>query len=234
MALAFAAFINDVTPPGPDPAANAEAIVVAVTRSPFTPMAAGLLGIFAMGHEFRYRTIVTTLLVVPHRTQVLVAKALTVTGVSAAMAVLSLGCGLLVCLLMIDTSAAGIHSWSVARGFLGFVGLVVGWGVVGLGITALIRSQMAAIVVLIGYATVVEPLLKSILTMSKVEMLLQLSNYLPFTAASAMIASDGGTLSSSIGETVPPLAPGAGACVFASFVLLLLLIAIRRFGRQSL
>lgn len=234
MALAFSAFINDVTPPGGSAIANGEAIVVSITRSPFTPMAAGLLGIFAVGHEFRYQTIITTLLVVPIRTRVLVAKALTLMAVSVGMAVLTLGVGLLTCVLTISTASAGLQLWSVWRALLGFIALVVGWGLIGLAITSLVRSQTAAIVVLIGFATVVEPLFKSILTMSNVEVLTQIAKYLPFTAASAMVATGGGPLSASIGETSSALDPWAGAAVFAAFTSLVLFMAIRNFKNRSL
>ena len=234
MTLAFAAFINEVVPPGSDKLANSEAIIVAVTRPPFVPMVAGILGILCMGNEFRHRTIITTLLVAPSRNRVLASKALAMSLSSAVTAVFSLLLGTIVCLNVIKTSATGLDTWTVWGAFAGFVVLVMGWGLMGLGIATLVRSQAGAIVTLIGFATVLEPLVKSILTMSNVQILSQVAGFLPFTAASSMIATSGGALSSSIGEASPSLGPWAGGCVFAAFIALILLFATHSFRRSPI
>lgn len=234
MTFAFAAFISEVTPPGSDKMANAEAIIVAVTRSPFAPIGAGLLGILAMGNEFRHGTIITTLLVTPSRTRVLLSKVLSISVASVATAALTLVLGTIVCLNVLNTSATVLDSGPIVRTFAGFVILVTGWGLLGLGIVTLIRSQAAAILTLIGFATVVEPLVKSVLTMTDVQALSQVAGFLPFTAANSMIATSGGALSAAISEAAPSLEPWAGACVFAAFIALILLLAVHRFRRISI
>lgn len=231
--FAFASFINEVSPPGSDKPANAEAIIVAVTRAPFAPMGAGLIGILSMGNEFRHRTVITTLLVTPNRTLVLASKAVSVSVVSIIIAVLALTLGTITCMGVIGTAHTGLELGLTGRAFAGFVVLVAGWGLLGLGTATLIRSQAGAILILIGFATVVEPLLNSILTMSNVQVLDQAAGFLPFTAASSMIATSAGALSATVGEASASLEPWAGGLVYSVFVALVLLLAGRSFSRSQ-
>ncbi|HEY2959590.1 MAG TPA: ABC transporter permease [Actinomycetota bacterium] len=160
--------------------------------------AALLLGILGMTGEFRHQTITQTFLVTPDRGRVVAAKliAYPLAGIVLAVATLAV------------TAAVGA-GWLAAKGMtpslldarlgrvLGVALLSAGLcGLVGLGVGALVRNQVAALVVTLVWVLVVEGLLMSLLNAPS------LGKWLPSAAAAAVITSPGGAHLSRLGGTL--------------------------------
>lgn len=117
-----------------------------------------LLGIIAITGEFRHQTVTPTFLATPHRGRVVISKLVT-------YALAGIGYGVAVVLLAIAialpwVSAKDIDISLSGNGIPGtLVGVVVGvavYAVLGVGIGALIRNQIAAIVGSLVYLFIVE------------------------------------------------------------------------------
>jgi hypothetical protein len=160
--------------------------------------AALLLGILGMVGEFRHHTVTQTFLVTPDRGRVVAAKlvAYPLAGIVLALSILAV------------TAAVGA-GWLAAKGmtpslFDARLGRVVGvallgaglCGLVGVGVGALVRNQVAALVGTLVWVLVVEGLLMSLLNAPS------LGKWLPSAAAAAAITSPGGAHLSRLGGTL--------------------------------
>src|SRR5215216_7964974 len=145
--------------------------------------AALLLGILGMSGEFRHQTVTQTFLVTPDRGRVVAAKlvAYPLAGIALALATLAV-------------TAAVAAGWLAAKGITpslldARLGRVVGvallaaglCGLVGVGVGALVRNQVAALVGTLVWVLVVEGLLMSLLHAPS------LGKWLPSAAAKAAI-----------------------------------------------
>jgi hypothetical protein len=123
-----------------------------------------LVGLLSITGEFRFGTIRPTLLFTPRRPQMLAAKL-----VAALLAGLVLGAvaeGVAFAIGRIVLSARGIP-WALDGGDallvgLGTVGAAVGWAGIGLGVGAIVRAQVGAIVGLLAWMFVAETLLQGL------------------------------------------------------------------------
>jgi ABC-type transport system involved in multi-copper enzyme maturation permease subunit len=160
--------------------------------------AALLLGILGMTGEFRHQTVTQTFLVTPDRGRVVAAKlvAYPLAGIALALATLAI-------------TAAVATGWLAAKGITpslldARLGRVVGvallgaglCGLVGVGVGALVRNQVAALVGTLVWVLVVEGLLVSLLNTPT------LGKWLPSAAATAAITSPGGAHLSRLGGTL--------------------------------
>ena len=121
-----------------------------------------ILGIIGMTQEYRHRTATPTFLTTPRRGRVISAKMLAYAAVAVPMALLVLVVNVVV--VLIYAGARG-HAPSVADNLrtLGASGLVlVVFTVIGVGLGALVRSQVGAIVGALVYLNVIEPIISSI------------------------------------------------------------------------
>jgi ABC-type transport system involved in multi-copper enzyme maturation permease subunit len=122
-----------------------------------------ILGIIGMTQEYRHRTATPTFLASPHRWRVVAAKLV-------AYAVAAVGFAVVVCLV----TALVAHVYASARGaglsvirdnvlVLSRAGLaIVIYAVIGVGLGALVRNQVGAIVGALVFLYVVEPLIGNI------------------------------------------------------------------------
>lgn len=145
-----------------------------------------VLGIRAFTDEFRHGTIITTLLASGSRVRVLAAK-LIVAGLAAAvLAVVTEAAMATVALLLSSIRGAGFSLTS--SDFAGMAGMVAAlslWAAIGVGVAAVVRHQVAAIVGGLIWVLVVENLGSSLLGDS--------GRYLPGQAAHALArAADAG------------------------------------------
>ena len=117
-----------------------------------------ILGIIAITGEFRHQTVTPTFLATPHRGRVVISKLVT-------YLLAGLGYGLAVVLLAVAialpwVSAKGIDISLTANGIPGtLAGVVAGlavYALLGVGVGALVRNQIAAIVGSLVYLFVVE------------------------------------------------------------------------------
>jgi ABC-2 type transport system permease protein len=165
---------------------------------PQLPGAALLLGILGMAGEFRHQTVTQAFLVTPDRGRVVAAKlvAYPLAGIALTLTILAF-------------TAAVAAGWLAAKGITpslppaGALGRMVGvallgsalCGLVGVGVAALVRNQVAALVGVAVWVLVVEGLLLSLLNAPS------LGKWLP-SAAAAAITSPGGVHLSRWGGTL--------------------------------
>ncbi|WP_229068837.1 ABC transporter permease [Actinoplanes sp. DH11] len=147
--------------PGLDTGTGLRALLGILGYTAFVPAAAGALVVTS---EYRHRTAAVTFLFAPRRGRVLAAKLATYGLV-----------GLLYGLVLAGTAAAALFAVAAARGIpLGLptatvlalfarIGLaMVVYLLIGAGVGALLRNQVTALCVVIGYLYVGEPLLMMI------------------------------------------------------------------------
>ncbi|HKQ00331.1 MAG TPA: ABC transporter permease [Actinomycetes bacterium] len=193
--------------------------LVLVPAQPLT-LAALVLGVLGMAGELRHGTATSTFLVTPERGRVVAAKlaAAAVTGLAMSLAssaaVLAVG---LPWLRAKGIEVAIADPWVAAR-VAGLAVAVALYAVLGTGLGALLRNQVAAVVVgLLWWSQGVERVLTGILHQPGLE------RWLPRGAASALTAPGDGTL---------PM--WAGALVFAAYGLVLALLGGRLVARRDL
>jgi ABC-2 type transport system permease protein len=185
--------------------------------------AALLLGILGMAGEFRHQTVTQTFLVTPDRGRVVAAKlvAYPLAGITLTLSILAF-------------TAAVAAGWLAAEGItpslVGAVGVALGQvllgavlaaglcGLVGVGLAALIRNQVAALVGVAVWALVVEGLLMSLLNAPS-----SWAKWLPSAAAGALTNPGGGHLSRL-----------AGALLLASYALALAAAGTRLVVRRDI
>ena len=151
----------------------------------FSSLIAAVLGVIGLTGEYRHLTVTPTFLSVPRRGRVVTAKL-----------IIHLVAGLLLALLCIGAALAVAGPWLDAKGFpidlgsdttrriiLGGIAVVAIYGVIGVGVGALLRNQVAAVVGIVIYLFVAEPILSVIPGVQKAY------PYLPGGAASALTAS---------------------------------------------
>lgn len=175
-----------------------------------------VIGVLAMTTEYRYQTITPTFLGEPSRALVLAAKLVVNFLLGLVAGVLALGAGLLAAApvvaftghpAMLDDPLV----WrSLAQACLG-MGL---WAAIGVGVGALLRNQVAAVVVIIAFSQLVEPLARFGLTAWSATR--DLAQFLPGAAADAMA----GASIYNISSPGPLLDWWQGGLVLAAYALL--------------
>jgi hypothetical protein len=200
---------------GPD----ALRLLVLVPAQPLT-LAALVLGVLGMAGELRHGTATSTFLVTPKRGRVVAGKLAATAVTGLAMAAASSAAVLAVGLPWLRAKGidVAIADAGVAARVAGLAVAVALYAVLGTGLGALLRNQVAAVVVgLLWWSQGVERVLTGILHQPGLE------RWLPMGAASALTAPGDGTL---------PM--WAGALVFAAYGLGLALLGGRLVARRDL
>lgn len=143
-----------------------------------------VLGILAMTSEFRHGTITSTLLTSPDRRQVVAAKLAASAVVGAIFAVIASVVMLAIAVPWLG--AEGVEGSIVAdqlgRAVLGALAATALYGVVGVGVGAVARNQVAALVIALVWIMVVESLLVGLLP--------DVGRWLPGGAAAALTGAE--------------------------------------------
>ncbi|MGX6606457.1 ABC transporter permease [Micromonosporaceae bacterium Da 78-11] len=208
--------------PGLDTETGIRSILGILGYTAFVPAAVGTV---AATSEYRHRTAAVTFLFAPRRWQVLAAK-LTTYGIA----------GLAYGLILAGTAAAALFTVAAGRGIsLGLPGgtvlalltriglAMVVYLLIGVGVGALLRNQVAALCVVIGYLYMGEPLLMIIPGVS---------TFYPVLPGGATAALTDFTyladaMSQETGSTaVQLLPPAAGALLLTAYALAASLIAV--------
>jgi ABC-2 type transport system permease protein len=165
----------------------------ALVSAPATMLsgAALLLGILGITGEFRHHTITQTFLTTPERGRVVAAKLAANALAGIAVAVLTLAVTTAVALPWMNAKGLSVSVLDGGLGrVLGVTLLAAGLcGLVGVGVGALIRNQVAALVGVLVWVLVVEGLLLSLLNAPS------LGKWLPSAAAAALTNPSDGHLS---------------------------------------
>jgi ABC-2 type transport system permease protein len=179
-----------------------------------------VLAAIALTGEFRHRTASATFLATPQRGRLVLAKLATYAVVGAGFALVCIAVTIAVALPWL--SAKGIDVRLAGDGipatFAGVVAVLAIFGLVGVGLGALVRDQVATVVGLLIYLFVVEPVLTNIPALSSWTI------YLPGAAANAV------TQVAQVGQEY--LEPWQGGIVLAgyglAFAVLGALLSMRR------
>lgn len=142
-----------------------------------------VLGAVGVTAEFRYLTATPTFLATPRRARVIVAKMIAYAGYGAGYALVAIAVVLAIALPWLP--AKGIHVSVTGHGIPGVMAAAVAvcviYTVVGVGVGALVRNQVAAIVGSLLYLFVLEGLL------SLIPVVRDYYRFLPGGASSALI-----------------------------------------------
>lgn len=148
------------------------------------PLAA-VLGAIGLTGEFRHRTATTTFLATPHRGRVVAAKLLAygLVGAGYGLAGIAVTAAIAVPWLASNNIHPVLGGGDVAATLAGVIAAMAIFGLVGVGLGALLREQVAAVVGLLVWLFVVERILTSFAAMDRWTM------YLPGQAQEALSGS---------------------------------------------
>jgi len=182
------------------------------------PLIIGILGVMAMTSEYATGTIRATMTFVPKRLPVLWSKAAALVAmtlpvmIAATLATFFIGQALLGA-GDLDVATAGLGDPGVLRAVLGTAVYLTGITVIGLALGTLLRGTAAGISALFGLVFLI-PILGSLLLPASLQ-----DNVLPY------LPSNAATSFTSVVPTPDLLGAGAGAAVFAAWVVLPVLAA---------
>lgn len=193
----------------------------------------GLVGIFAMGHEYRYGTIRPTLGAVPRRSVLMAAKLLVVMVFVAVMVVLCLAVEYLVAWIILGDrlTTLGFLPGPIGRVYLGLFGYIVVYALIGLALASLSRSMPAAIVILLLFPLLVENLLRGLLGIHALHSIRWIAKILPFSAGQQAFAFQRVDSGNAGFNEVP--GPWTGALTYVLFFSLLMAIAWVLFEKRD-
>ena len=180
-------------------------------------MFALVIGIRSFTDEFRYGSIVPTLLLVPARWRVVIAKVASSAAAGAVMAAAALLATLLLAAVL--TELKGVTLEVHASDMAALVGLVVAaglWSAAGAAVGAIVRHQVAAIVGALIWVLLLENLGSGLLGDS--------GRFLPGQAAHGLAQAT---------RAGPLLSPAAGAALLAGYVVLVGALAVLLTSRRD-
>lgn len=192
----------------------------------FAVLIMGVFGCLAVAREYASGMIRTSLIAVPRRLAALAGKVTAVIAVSVVPAFVGVfGAFLLGTAILSagDAPSASLSDTDTLRAVTGTAVYLVGIGLIGLALGVLTRSTAAGISTLVA-AILIVPLFAGLLLPDSFDTALQ---FLPSNAAQAM------TGTSAASQTADLLSPGAGAAVFAAWVLISLGAAAIAFVRRD-
>lgn len=207
-------------PPGQEaPTGSAEQIANSVYTS---GLAIGYLltltiGVMQIGSEYRHKTITSTFLSVPRRGRVMGAKVIALLGIGALYGLISLVGSVIAGSIVLNSRGFEAFPTSGVFRTLALSLLVLGlWALIGLGAGILIPNQVAALLISVGVAWIVEPIAGILLSLWDFGRE-NIVPYLPSAATSAMVngVQQGGD------NTAQPLAWWGGALVLAAYAAVL-------------
>jgi ABC-2 type transport system permease protein len=176
------AFNNDPDTLAPPLATAAGQRLLFGTAAGGTQTLVAVLAAIGMAGEYRHRTATTTFLATPRRAGVVVAKLITYALVGAAYAAASIA--VVIAIGGPWLSARGIDLTLTRSGIpatmAGVVAVVAAFALLGVGLGALVRDQVAAVVGLLVYLFVAEPIV------TRIPALQDWTVFLPGPSASAL------------------------------------------------
>jgi ABC-2 type transport system permease protein len=168
-----------------------------------------VLGILALTQEFRFGTATPSFLVSPRRWQVLVAKLAAVSLAGLVFAVLSSVFALVTSYVLIAVRGDElVFDRTVVEVLLGVALCLLLYGPIGVGVGALVRNQIAAVVAALAWTFIVEQLLVALFP--------EVGRWTPGGAASAVLQL--GDLATTRGDLLPVW---GGALVLVAYALVL-------------
>ncbi len=198
----------------------------------FPALFVGLIGVAALGTEYRHGLMQTTLSAIPRRGVLLTAKLLVLAVFAGLTATLSMGAAYAVGRAEIGPglSTSLLTAGDTERALGGFIALVVLTSLLGVALGALLRSASAAAVVLVALPALIEPLAIWALTGPNSATGEDIAAHLPFTAGAQMVNLPGGD---GPGFDLVALGAMAGGLTFLAFVLATTFVSSAAFARRD-
>jgi ABC-2 type transport system permease protein len=178
---------------------------------------AALIGVMAITSEFRHGTIRPTFVVTPQRSRVITAKVLAslLMGVLFGLAAIGLSFGIGYAILAGRGIPLALSTTDVVWLVLGTPVLTAAWAALGVGLGAIVRNQVFAVIGLILWAMIIDNLLRSLVP--------SIGGYTPSGASAAIIAD----------PTDYVLAGGAGGVLLLGYVAVVIAAGALLVGRRD-
>lgn len=188
-----------------------------------------LVGTLSITSEFRYQTLTPTFLAEPRRPLVLVAKLVVATALGLLFGVVGAASGAVAVAAV--RAAVGDPVGLDAQILQALAQVVLGmslWAAIGVGVGTLVRNQVAAVVVIIAFSQLVEPIAR--VALSAWGATRSVSQYLPGAAGDAMAGASLYTL----GSPVELLEWWQGALVLLAYAVVLFALGSRLTVRRDI
>ncbi|AYY11646.1 hypothetical protein EF847_01800 [Actinobacteria bacterium YIM 96077] len=196
----------------------------------FIPIFMAIIGIFAVGHEYRHGTIQPTLLAIPQRSTVLLSKIVIVLFTSAVVAIVSVainfGVGTLFWGEAPDLTASPLN-----EAVPGYIVMVMIYSLLGIALAQLFRGIPAALVILLITPLLVEGLIAGLSMVPALDWLQPILKFLPFGAGQRLLAVT--PYDPQGGPEFDYLDRWASGGVFAAFTVILLAVAWYLFKKRD-
>lgn len=196
----------------------------------FLPIFMAIVGVLAIGHEYRYGTIQPTLTAIPQRSRLLIAKLIVVVAVALAAAAVS----------VVINTLLGMIFWSelpeltdapLNEAIPGFFVQVTIYTSLGLALALLFRGVPSAIVVLLVTPLIVEGLVTGLSMIPALDWLQNIVPYLPFGAGDRLTVTS--AFDTGDAEQFDLLGRWEGGGVFALFMAIILAAGWYRFQTRD-
>lgn len=190
-----------------------------------------VMGAMAMGHEYRYGTNKATLTALPDRVAVYAAKSIVlVAWVTTGVAAIVLLNYAVAALFMSDPQ----FSSDAVRPLINFWGYCVGFALAGLSLSAIFRNQTGAIVTVLVWPYVIEPILYGVIGVigRRNATIGNLTNLFP-TSAGRRSIFDPYSLMAGYGGVIDTWGVGASTLVFWIGVLIVVSAGVASFLRRD-
>jgi ABC-2 type transport system permease protein len=206
---------------------SAEGLRAILTNTGFAMLVATVFGVTIATGEFRNQTVTDTYLDEPNRTRILVAKM-----VAAAVVGLLFGLVASVIATAVGVAVAAGKGYQIAIG-AGTIAAYAGGAVlacgllaaVGVGVGALLRGQLPALIAVFVWVMAVEQVVGGVAP--------DAGRFLPFLAATTLGGADSTASMPPIPPDLQPLAPAAVVVLLAGLILLLGAVATRTTVRRD-
>ena len=143
-----------------------------------------LLGILIVTWEYRHGTVTPTFLITPRRERVLLSKLVVAATVAVALTLLAIVIGLALAPIWVDVDL-GRGQWElIGRLIYG----AVAWAVLGVGLGAILQSQVGGIVLAFVWFLIAEQIIGAGL-----DELIEVSDYFPGSALERLFSTDTGS-----------------------------------------
>jgi ABC-2 type transport system permease protein len=178
LAIAFGDTPDNPTPPLTSP--GGQRTLFSVGQGAGTLLA--VLAAIGLTGEFRHQTATTTFLATPHRGRVVLAKLITYALVGVGYALACIAVTIAIALPWLDAKGIPVPLGGngVPATLAGVVAAVAMFGLIGVGLGALVREQVATVVGLLVYLFIAEPIV------TRIPALHSWTIYLPGAAANAL------------------------------------------------
>lgn len=188
------------------------------------------VGVMTVGSEYRHKTITGTFLAEPRRSRVMLAKVISLLGIGGFYGILSLaasvGAGTLVLRARGHEPFADPSIWRTLALALLVLGL---WALIGLGVGILIPNQVAALLIAVGTAWIVEPIIGAVLPLTEGGK--AIAPYLPTQATNAALEVENFSFGGPVGN---PLSWWVAALVLVAYATVVALVGTLRTVRADI